>query len=242
MHITPAVLIALLASSVRAQGQIHIDSTLGAQPSVVATAQGETHVVPDRAVILIGVETQGPTAAKASAENARRQRLVIDTIRAMGIGADQITTLDYGVYPQQSAPDKTGAPPRITAYRVTNTVRVDVHNLDRLGPLIDATLAKGANTINSLSFYSSTEDEARRDALGAAVRRARADAEAMARAAGGRLGHLLELSSGGYVGPSPLMLAAPMAMRSAVATPVSPGEQTISASVTARWAFRESQN
>src|SRR5476649_1159893 len=87
------------------------------------------------------------------------------------------------------------APPRVTGYTVTNTVRADVRRLDDVGRIIDAALAKGANEISSLQFYSSKADSVRRAALGAAVTGARADAEALARAAGGTLGALLELSS-----------------------------------------------
>ena len=52
--------------------------------------------------------------------------------------------------------------------------------------MLDAALANGANQINSLDFFASNADSARHEALGQAVVRARADAEASARAAGGR--------------------------------------------------------
>ena len=86
-------------------------------------------------------------------------------------------------------------PPKVTGYTVTNTVRADVRRIDDVGKLIDAALAKGANEISSLQFYSSKADSARRAALAAAVADARADAEVLARAAGGTLGALVELST-----------------------------------------------
>jgi uncharacterized protein YggE len=62
----------------------------------------------------------------------------------------------------------------------------------------------------------------------------------MAEAAGGRLGELLELSTGMVSRPRPMMEAG-MAMQARVAdaapTPISEGSQTHSATVNARWRF-----
>lgn len=209
-------------------------------PSVTTTAQGEARVTPDRATIYIGVQTRAATAAQASADNARKQRAVIDTMRAMGIPESQISTVGYNVYPEQSfQPDKGDRAPRIVGYNVTNTVRVEVRKIDQLGRLLDAALAKGANAINSLDFSSSNEDDARRSALALAVQRARGDAEALARGAGGRLGELVELSSVPLSsGPRPL--AGPLMQMSraeAAPTPINPGEETVTVTVVARWRF-----
>jgi uncharacterized protein YggE len=119
---------------------------------------------------------------------------------------------------------------------VSNTVRADVRRLDDVGKMIDAALAKGANEISSLQFYSSKADSVRRVALAAAVANARADAEVLARAAGGSLGTLLELSSG----ESPIRPPQPLVMSRMVdakATPIESGDQTFSATVSARWQF-----
>lgn len=209
-------------------------------PSISTTAQGEARVTPDRATIYIGVQTRAATAAQASAENARKQRAVIDTLHAMGIPEAQISTTSFNVYPEQSfQPDKGDRAPRIVGYNVTNTVRVEVRKIDQLGRLLDAALAKGANSINSLDFSSSNEDEARRQALAQAVQRARADAEALAHGAGGRLGDLVELSSIPMSGgPRPLVGNVMGMARAEVApTPISAGEETITVSVVARWRF-----
>jgi uncharacterized protein YggE len=209
-------------------------------PSIVTSAQSEARVTPDRATIFIGVETRAQTAAQASAENARKQRAVIDTLRALGIGNEQISTVNYNVYPEQSfQPDKGDKAPKVVGYNVTNTVRVEVRKIDQLGTLLDAVLAKGANAINSLEFHASNQDEARRAALAEAVARARGDAEALARGAGGRLGALLEVSSAPEVQPPRPYPMAAVRMEAAKlsSTPINPGEQTITVSVTARWLF-----
>lgn len=241
MRLPSLVAVLVFATPLAAQQQPaqHMEM-MGRVPEVITSAQGEARVTPDRATIYIGVQTRATTAAQAGAENARKQRLVIDTLRALGIAEAQISTIGYNVYPEQVfQPDKGDKAPRIVGYNVTNVVRVEVRKLDKLGALLDAVLAKGANTINSLDFWASNQDEARRSALSAAVGRARGDAEALAKGAGGELGDLLEVSSAPTSSPPVPYPAVKMeAMRSAaVPTPINPGEQTITVNVTARWRF-----
>ncbi|MEJ7812475.1 MAG: SIMPL domain-containing protein [Gemmatimonadaceae bacterium] len=202
---------------------------------IVTSAQGEARTTPDRATIFIGVETRSPTAAQASGENARKQRAVIDTIRALGITNDQFSTVDYSVSPEQVYnPERGDKAPRIINYIVRNTIRVEVRKLEQIGTLLDASLAKGANGINSLNFYASNADDARRTALATAVTRARADADAIAKAMGRCVGEPLELSTGPVARPfaPEAMMARGVAQD---ATPINPGEQTVTAYVTGRW-------
>lgn len=207
-------------------------------PEIVTSAQGEARYTPDRAHIYIGVQTRAETAEKAGAENAKKQQAVIDAILSLGIGKDQISTVNYNVYPeQQYHPERGDQEPRIVGYNVTNTVRVDIRDIAKVGPVIDAALSKGANNINSLDFYASNEDGTRRGALAEAVARARGDAEALAKGAGGRLGDLIELSSAAYTPPRPVPVMMMAEAKASAATPINPGEQTLTVTVTARWRF-----
>lgn len=207
---------------------------------VQVVATGEEQITPDRAKVSIGVQTQAPTAADASSRNARLQRAVMDTLRALGIAADQLSTTGYNVYPEQQFNEQTRRP-RIVGYNVQNTILVDVRRIDQVGPVLDAALAKGANNVSGLHFYSSTAEAARRRALARAVENARADAEAMARAAGGTLGELLDLHSGITFAPPQPMYEMDMAKGRAAAmaapTPIAEGTQTVTATATARWRF-----
>ena len=68
----------------------------------------------------------------------------------------------------------------MTGYVVTNSVRAESKRVEQAGAIIDAALGAGANMINALSFYASSIDVPRRQAIALAVASARADAEAMA--------------------------------------------------------------
>jgi uncharacterized protein YggE len=208
-------------------------------PQIVTSAQGEVRTAPDRATISIGVQTRAMTAADAAAQNSRKQRAVIDAIKAKGVPAEQISTSGFNVIPETRYDREGQAAPRTTSYLVMNMVTVELRRIDLVGPVLDAALASGANQINSLSFGLVNPDSARRAALGIAVSKAKADAEVMARAAGGSLGPLVELTAGSvYMPPRPMMRTMNAAMAtSQEAVPVEPGQEVVQASVTARWQF-----
>jgi uncharacterized protein YggE len=206
-------------------------------PQIVTTGMGETQITPDRARIDIAVETRGATAAAAAAENARISTAVLARLRTLGLTDQQLGTWGYNVNAEYDY-SRDGGRPRIIGYIARNTVRAEVRRVEQTGAIIDAGIGAGANNIGGLHFYSSNVDAARQTALTQAVGRARADAEAMARAAGGRLGGLLELSSSFYSPPPPMpYMARDMALSQAAETPINPGEQTVTVNVTARWRY-----
>lgn len=208
-------------------------------PHISTSASGESRVQPDRATILFAVETRATTAAQAGTDNARRQRAVLDTLRKLGLAGGQLSTTGYAVTPEMRY---DGKQPQVVGYVARNTVQADVQRIDQVGPLIDAALGAGANVVTSLRFFSSHADEARRVALADAVAKARADADAIARAAGGSLGPLIEVATSGAVRPmyGEEVSMARAASADAQPTPIDPGEQTISVFVTARWTFTPS--
>ena len=211
-------------------------------PQISVVGRGEIKVSPDRATIQISVQTRAATAATAAAENATKQQSVLSALKALGLTDDQLSTINYNVYPEQRY--EQGKEPVIVAYNVTNTILVDVRKLSQVGPVIDAALAHGANMIASLQFYASNTEAARRSAIASAIEKARADAEAAAHAAHGTLGSLLELSVGSYSPPPPrpMMMARAMAGGTAQAdTPINPGDETLSVEVSTRWRFLPAQ-
>jgi uncharacterized protein YggE len=203
-------------------------------PQIVATATGEARLRPDRANIFIGVETRAKTAAAAARENNTRLQAVIDGIVAAGVPREQISTENYNVSTDARI-EKPGQGPVVVGYVVTNVVHVEVRRTDQVGPVIDAALGKGANQINGVEMFSSNTDVARRQALADAIAKARGDADAMARAAGGKLGPLLEIATPDEDGgPRPLLRAR---MSASAATPIEAGELTVRVRVNARWHF-----
>lgn len=230
-----------LAASVAAQqpeGSVSGPRPMRPSSIISTSATGEARYTPDRATISIGVQTRAPTAAKASADNATKQRAVIDAIHAQGVAPDQMSTVNYNLNAEQVYNPQAGdKAPRVTGYVATNTVRVEVKKIDQVGALIDAAIAKGANDVSSLDFHASAPDSLRRVALADAYKQAVADATVLARAAGGQLGELIELSTGGAGDAQPQPIYRMSALAGKAPTPVSVGETTLNVTLMARWRF-----
>lgn len=210
-------------------------------PRITGSASSEVKFVPDRATVRISVQTRATTAAGAASENATKQNAVLAALRALGIPNEQLSTADYSVSPEYRYEQNKS--PVLVGYTVTNTILADVRDLKLLGKVLDASLSNGANMVSSLDFYASNTDIARQKAVSAAVAKARAEAQVAARAAGGQLGGLMSLNINGG---SPVRPPAPprpmMAARVAgSATPINPGEQSLTVTVFASWRFLPGQ-
>ncbi len=232
----PAGVAALLLLPALLSGQSPMSHT-PSQPAISTMARGTVSVAPDRAQIVFAVETRAATAAAASRENATLQARVIAALRAAGIAERDITTVGYTVSPDYQYNPQTQEQ-RIVGYIARNGVQVLVREVEQTGTLIDAAIGAGANSVGSLNFVSSRMEEVRREALTLAVQRACEDAQVMARAAGGSLGALIEMTSMDMGVPSPRAAGAMMRMDAQEAsTPIQQGELEIDAAVTTRWAF-----
>lgn len=207
-------------------------------PQIVVTGEGEVRVAPDRATVTVGVQTRAATAAAASTENSRRQRRVIEAVKALGVPAEQISTSGFTVVPETQYDRAGQAAPRTQSYLVSNVVTIELTKVDLVGAVVDGSLAAGANDIRGLAFHVANADSARRAALSTAVARAKADAEAVARAAGESLGPLIELVAGDVEMPGPRPVGfAGRASLAAERVPIEAGQEVVRASVTVRWQF-----
>lgn len=210
-------------------------------PVLTVAGTGEARVAPDEAVVRLGVFAQETTARAAQDQVNRTAGAILEAIRRLGIPAERIQTseLNLGpVYGQEQPERGVVREPKIVGYQASNVVSIQVQELDKVGPVIDAGLGAGANRLDGVIFGLRDDRQARSEALTRAVEEARAKADALARALKVRLVRILEVAEGGIsVSPPPYQKVGRMAMESmAMAdTPVSAGQVGVSASVTVRW-------
>jgi len=236
-----AVLLYAVGTSIVGQPAL-AQSAVVAPPQVSVQARGEIQVAPDRARVQIGIETQAKTAAAAAAENNRKQTAILTAIRALGVSSSAITTLNYSVAPEQRYDDKLKRTV-LDGYRVSNIVQVETEKLEQAGPVIDAGLSNGANRVAGLEFYVKDVAKARDAALAQAVESARRQADIVAKAAGGQIAELLEISVNEFERPMPrpVMAMAKMASSDGAPTPLSEGTTTVAVSVSTRWRFERNK-
>ena len=208
-------------------------------PALRVTGNAQTQAAPDHAQVRLGAFAQAAEAAQAQDQVNQIMQRALAAVKELGIDEKNIRTADLSLYPIHDQPrpmpgrEHEPQEPRIVGYRASNTVVVDLDDLSKIGPVIDACVGVGANQLQGVHFSLKDDAEARAAALEKAVGDARKKAEALARAAGMRLGPIMELIEGGaYIQPpQPMMGARGMAMEMAAPTPVQPGQLDIHASV-----------
>ena len=172
--------------------------------TVTVSASGSVTAEPDIVSVQTGVVTEGQTARDALTANNQAVAKLIAALGGAGIAKADMRTTGFRVEPRYNN-GRDGKAPNVVGYLVVNDVRITVRDLKRLGDILDLAVTSGANQAGGIDFEVSRQDalkdEARRQAMAAAVRKATLYAEA-ARA---ELGKVLSITEGTeFQGPRPM--------------------------------------
>ena len=232
-----------LILAVAAVGSVSAQSDSTVNDNVIhSSGTGNVIGTPDRAQVTFSVQTENTDVKRAQSENSARMNTVIDALIASGIPRDALKTTGYNIYPVYE--DSVGImKPKVKTYRVTNTLTVTLHDVSKTGEVIDIAVDNGINQADSIRFMLSDQQQKvlRTEALKKAVDQARSDADTVASAMGTAVTGVKNADiSGGYY---PVMFenyqyAGNGDMKMASATPVQPGDITVSASVTITYTIR----
>lgn len=206
----------------------------GAEDDVIAvTGLGKFSAAPDVALLTLGVDSNAATLGEATADAARRMSAVVARIKSFGVADADITTVAYSVDPRMAPIDplRRDEPPRIVGYHVGNVVQVSVRKLADAGPILDAAVVAGANTVRGIRFALADPAAAQSQARAGAVADALAKSRQLATAAGVRLGPVLSIRESSVSQPIPMRA---MAVRADAATPIEPGQLDVVISVEVR--------
>ena len=209
------------------------------ETTLSVSASGEVSRAPDIATITAGVQTDADTASAAMSQNASAMDGVYNALEEAGVAARDMQTSNLSLQPRYDYSNNDGQPPRGTGYTASNQLSVTVRDLDNLGRTMDAIVQQGGNTISGLQFSlddpSEARNEARRQAIQTAVKRA----NLYAQETGYRVARIVTINeqSGGYQGPQPMMMA--RAESADTSTRVSSGEVNYSVTVDVTFELRK---
>ena len=244
----------------------------GESGTLTVTGQATSSTSPDMAVLRVGVETSGASATPTLRENATALLRVVQALMQIGIPQGDIETAGLSVLPRYAPQTSPGFDAHgstgllgaqlfggaatavealpIVGYTVTSAVNVTLREaaqLNRAGEVLDVAVGAGANFSIGISFQLRDEAALRRSALDAAVRDARAKAEALAAAVSRQAGPALTINeNSGFArwgGPLGLLggqigAFAPQSSGPANTLPVSPGEISVAAQVEVTYELR----
>ncbi|WP_084215767.1 SIMPL domain-containing protein [Pseudonocardia spinosispora] len=200
----------------------------GDRTGITASGVGTVTGTPDVVTLVLGVQTQGPSANGALGANRQQANALITMLKNKGVADADIRTSQLSVNPSYNSGDG-----RITGYEVTNQVTATLYNVASAGGIIDAAgeAAGDAVRVQQLTFSIKDDSDLRAKARADAVKQAQKQAGQMAEAAGVRLGKLRSISEAPVSAPP-----VPMYERSldaaAGSTPVQPGNQKLTVAVT----------
>jgi uncharacterized protein YggE len=187
---------------------------------------GKVKIKPDIAYVNIGVRSQSPEVMEAFTENSEIAENIIQKLLTMGIEQKDIQTRNFNIYQQQEPRFEMEEETR-TSYVVENTVAVVVRDLDALGEVLSTMVSEGANTIHGVSFDIEDREAAIEEARQLAIQDAKSQAEAIADAAGVKLGDIRKISINQNGGITPRVEFAEEAAMGSGAVPISSGTMTV---------------
>lgn len=220
--------VVVLAAAPAALAQAAPADAAFAATTLDISGHGEVKVPPDMATIALGVNTQAPTAAGASSQNAVAMTKVVAQLKARGI--TDVKTSMLSLSPQYAYAQ--GQAPRLTGYEADNRVTITVNDLATLGAVVDAAVDAGATSVGQIDFGLKTPGSAENTARLLAVKALEDKATIYADAAGYHVKRLVRLTEGGgETGAPPPRPVAMLAAAREATTPVEPGLITVSVDV-----------
>lgn len=189
-----------------------------------------TRLAPDRVSFWVIIDGTAETAADAIARVDLKQKTVGDALNKLG----SILTSEKPMLMTVGTAQNNGYPPSMPQMQSAKSViRVTVSQPERVASVVSAAMSAGASGVSSYQYESTGADAARRAKYEEVLAIAKADAEAVAKALGGKLGVLVDVSATGnqnFFGPSQLNLDSRFSGGSSMAP-----EITVTTSISARF-------
>jgi len=169
-------------------------SSVSAENTITVSASGKVTAVPDMAMITFSITTEGKDVKTAQDKNSQDANKVIEKLKELGVEEKSIKTSNYSIYPQYDYDAQAGN--RISGYTVDTTLTVSDIKIEDAGNVISQCVDAGINSMNNISYFCSSYDEAYNEALKEAVANADTKAQALAEASGKKIVEIKNISEG----------------------------------------------
>jgi len=157
---------------------------------LTVTGDAEIKVVPDRVVISVGVESRSPQLAMAKSRNDTAVAAILAAAKSEQVAPGDVQTDFIELNPVYQSRDTTESRENylIDYYRVNKNVAITLRDVARFERRLTAVVNAGANRVHGIEFQTSELRKHRDQARDMAVKAAIEKAEAMAGAAGLKVG------------------------------------------------------
>jgi len=194
--------------------------------------EGKVDVVPDTAVVEVGVTiNNAETARDAQGQLDKSNTQIINALKKIGIAKADIKTTNISVYPNYSY---DGSVSNIIGYNGNATLSIRIRNIEMAPKVVDRATQAGANEVRGPNFTIDEPDRYREEARNLAIENAKEQAEKLAASLGIKLGKISNIvESTTNQGPIYYDMATKSEGMGGGGAPVyEPGNQTITSVVT----------
>lgn len=203
--------------------------------TIHVSAEHQVKMMPDMAVVHFAIFAEHTKADVAKEEADQQLSGVKKLLNTHKIASKHLKSGHISVQPRyryHKGRDRT-----LEGYQVSYALQLTVHDLNLVGQLLQGFTEAGISRVNNVHYTLHDDEQAKSDALLAAMKKARAKAMMLAQAEGDKLGEALKISEGHVsFNPHPVMMRGARMMvadaesaKAAEAPPV--GELDISASI-----------
>ncbi len=170
--------------------------------------EGKVTATPD--IVMVSTTIQNDAATQAAAQTVNNQNTAKASayLKSQGIADADIQTTYYNLSPKYDYSSNT---PKIVGYTASETFTVKVRDLSSVSAILAGLPSNGVFSIDSTNYDFANPDTYRQQALAQAFSNAQSQAQALASAAGVKLGQLVSFvdnSSATSVAPMPYAMAA----------------------------------
>jgi uncharacterized protein len=168
-------------------------SCAGSAPHLTVEGTGQGSGTPDVLSAVFGFSTTAASSAAALSQNNTEVALALQALTANGVAARDTQTTGLNLSAQYASPHGV---PTLVGYQATETITATLRKPSTEGTAIDDVVNATGNAaqVNSLTFSFGNPAAVQDEARTAAVHQAVAHAQAMAAAAGRKLGPVCSLT------------------------------------------------
>ncbi|MFH1833261.1 MAG: SIMPL domain-containing protein [Candidatus Levyibacteriota bacterium] len=197
-----------------------------------AQGTGKATAVPDTAEISLGATKTAQNVTDAQNQVNSVVNKIISDLKKLGIEEKNIQTLNYSISPNY---DFNSGRQNVTGYTVTQNMEVKIKPIDKANQAIDTATADGANLVGGVTFVldDKTQKDMENKARNDAIKDAKEKAENLAKAAGIKLGKIIDVQEGQSFEPRPILMSQGVSEKAqTIPTQLAPGENTVTSTVT----------
>ncbi len=209
------------------------DADSVAQQTITVQGEGSVKFAPDRANVAFAIEAREATVAQAQSKAAAVSEKVLALVERLKIPGNRVDTAGAAIRPNYQW-NRQREENELRGYIATRQMTVTVHDLERLGELIEGGVEAGVNHVSPPETFSSKARDHYRDALAAAAEDARANAQRLAKALGVELGAAIAVNAAPFTPqpmPRPLMRTARAELSADAAETYNVGDDELAATV-----------